>query len=258
MSAMVLASSHLSMRRLRAMARQPAFIAVTLVQPVIWLLLFGQLFKRVVEIPGFTGDSYITYLTPGVVVMTALFSSGWSGMSLIVEMQRGVLNRFLVTPAPRAALTVGNVIYQGVLVLIQSAIIVALGLALGARFHGGPLALLAFAVAIVLLTAAFTAFSDAIALVARTEESVIALSTFLVLPLSFLSSAFMPQTLLPGWMQVVARFNPVNWTVEVGRETLSAGTDWTLIATRLGLLLLLAVVCTGLATRAFRAYRRSI
>jgi ABC-2 type transport system permease protein len=70
-------SAHMTARHLMALWRQPWWIMVTLVQPVIWLLIYGALFKSVVEIPGFGSDSYIEFLTPGVIVMTAFFSAGW-------------------------------------------------------------------------------------------------------------------------------------------------------------------------------------
>ena len=89
-------------RWLRILWRQPWFVAITLVQPVIWLLLFGALFERVVDIPGFAGDDYVDFLVPGIVVMTALFSAGWSGMGIINDLDRGVMDRFLVSPARRA------------------------------------------------------------------------------------------------------------------------------------------------------------
>ena len=78
MTTMVVQGSHLMVRLLRAMLRQPYYLAVSLTQPIIWLLLFGQLFKNVTEIPGFATSSYIDFLTPGVVVMTAMYSNGWS------------------------------------------------------------------------------------------------------------------------------------------------------------------------------------
>ena len=80
---------YMTLRHLRELWRQPWFVAVTLVQPVIWLLLFGALFKKVIEIPGFHSPSYIAFLAPGVVVMTAMFNAAWSGMSLIDDMRRG-------------------------------------------------------------------------------------------------------------------------------------------------------------------------
>ncbi len=94
---MVQHSGFLTARAVRALLRQPAFAAITLVQPVIWLLLFGQLFRNVVHIPGFSSGSgsYLEFITPGVIVMTALFSSGWAGTVFIEDMDRGVMDRLL-------------------------------------------------------------------------------------------------------------------------------------------------------------------
>ena len=86
----------------------------------------------------------------------------------------------------------------------------------------------------------------------------IAVSNFVLLPLTFLSSVFMAQALMPEWMQSVAKYNPVNWAVEAGREGLAASPDWGVVFLRMGWLALLTVVCTWLATRAFRAYQKSI
>ena len=105
---MIQQTLHMTARHLRELWRQPWFVAVTLVQPVIWLLLFGALFKKVVEIPGFQATSYIQFLTPGVVIMTALFSSGWGGMGMIEDINRGVVDRFLVTPAHRGSMIAGR------------------------------------------------------------------------------------------------------------------------------------------------------
>jgi ABC-2 type transport system permease protein len=76
-------SYYMAIRQLRALIRQPWYVAFTLVQPIIWLVLYGQLFKRVVELPGFNASSYVSFLTPGVIVMSALFAGGWNGMSII-------------------------------------------------------------------------------------------------------------------------------------------------------------------------------
>jgi ABC-2 type transport system permease protein len=96
------------------------------------------------------------------------------------------------------------------------------------------------------------------ALLARKEETVIAASNFVLLPLTFLSSAFMQRNLVPGWIQTISKYNPVEWTVTAGREALTAQPDWGLVLSRLGLLVALTVVCTWLATRAFRTYQRTI
>ena len=98
-------------RELRSLLRQPWWIAITLVQPIIWLLLYGALFKRVVEIPGFHADVlHPVPRRPGVVMMTALFSAGWGGMGMIEDIDRGVVDRFLVSPARRSSMIAGRLL----------------------------------------------------------------------------------------------------------------------------------------------------
>jgi len=247
-------------RHLRNFSRQPWYIAFSLVQPIIYLLLFGALFKRVVELPGFNTGSYATYLTPGIVAMSALFSGGgWLGVTVVSDLDRGVLDRFLVSPVSRSALITGLLIQTGLVTVIQSLILIGLGVLVGARFAGGVAQVVVLVAAAVLLTAIFGALSCAVALIVRKEESIIGVVQFLLLPLTFLSSVFMAPALMPGWIRQVSRFNPLNWAVEIGRSAPEAASlDWSLVLTRGAGLVALAVVATWLATRAFGAYQRSI
>jgi ABC-2 type transport system permease protein len=189
--------------------------------------------------------------------MTALFSSGWSGMAVIDDIDKGILDRFLVSPVNRASLIIGRLLNGAVSIVIQSLIIVVLALIVGARFPNawGIIALIALAS---LLASAIGCLSMALALLARREETLIAAVNFFVLPLTFLSTAFMQKSLIPKWIQDVAAFNPVNWAVEAGRDAVLPGTDWGMVLERLGLLAALTVVCVLLATRAFRAYQRAV
>ncbi len=247
-------------RHVRFLLRQPWFIATSIVQPVIWLLLFGQLFRNVTEIPGFAaaGGSYLDYLTPGILVMTALFSCGWSGMGIIEDLDRSIMDRFLVSPVHRSALISGRTAYEMVSLLIQALIIGGLAWLLGAHFAGGPLGFGALTVCAMLVGAAFASISQAMGLVLRQRESVIGINVMLVLPLSFLSAAFLPLDLVPGWIRTVAAYNPVNWAVEAGRAALAANPDWSFILPRMGGLLGVTVGAILLATAAFRSYQRSI
>jgi ABC-2 type transport system permease protein len=258
MTAALTQTRSMTIRHLRELWRQPWYVAITLVQPVIWLLLFGALFKRVVEIPGFGGGDYVDFLTPGIVVMTALFTAGWSGMGVIEDLNRGVMDRFLVSPVSRGALIAGRLGQLAITVVIQSAVVIALGLAVGARFPGGIVGVAVLVSASVLLAWAVGALSIGLALVARQEETLIGAVQMVVLPATFLSAGLMRESLTPGWVQAVARYNPVNWTVDSGRAALGSSTDWGLVASRLGLLALLALACGWVATRAFRTYQRSI
>ncbi len=249
----------MTQRHLRALLRQPAWIVVTLVQPVMWLLLFGSLFKSIVNLPGFSSDSYADFLTPGIVVMTALFSAGWAGMGLLQDYERGTLDRFLTTPSSRVALIAGPLVQQSLVTVVQSLIIIGLGLLVAdAHFAGGVVGVLVVILAAILVGMAVGALSNALALVARKEETVIATVTSFTLPLSFLSGTFMDLHLAPSWIRDIARYNPLQWAVSAGREALTSNdVDWGLVLSRLGYLLVLLVVCFAIATRAFRAYQRS-
>ena len=129
---------YLTGRKMHALVRQPWVLAFSVVQPVIWLFLFGQLFRRVIDIPGFGYQgSYLAYLVPGVVAMNAMSGNMWAGMSMIEEIERGTLNRLLVTPASRLAIMNASVVEQAVATTVQTLIIVVLGYAGGARYPGG-------------------------------------------------------------------------------------------------------------------------
>jgi ABC-2 type transport system permease protein len=251
-------TGYLTHRMIMSTLRQPAFVVIMLIQPMIWLLLFGQLFRRVVELPGFATGSYIDFLTPGVVVMTVLFTSGWAGMSFIDDMDRGTMDRLLSSPVSRGAMMLASVLNQAVTIVVQGVIVVVVGLLLGASFPGGVLGVLVMLLAAVLLAAAFSCLSNGMALIVRTSESLIGFSTMLTLPLSFLSSAMMAREAAPEWIQTVSSYNPVDWTVVAAREALSADPDWSAVLLRLGGLFAVAVAMGWIATRAFRSYQRSL
>ncbi|MER6079849.1 ABC transporter permease [Streptomyces sp. NPDC001833] len=249
---------YMTQRQLVVFARQPAFAVITLIQPVIWLFLFGNLFKKVVELGGFGTTSYLDYLVPGVVVMSALSSNMWAGMGTLEEIQRGTLNRFLTTPVSRAALMNGNVVNNGLVTAGQSLIIVLLGLLGGADYPGGTAGIAVLLVSAVLLGTIFGALSNALGMLVRERESIIGINTFLLLPLTFLSSAFMAPAQMPGWMRHIADFNPLNWAMVASRSALSADPDWGAVLGRGGALLALAVAAVWLSIRTFRSYQRSV
>jgi ABC-2 type transport system permease protein len=247
-----------SMRGVRVLRRQPAFLGITLTQPLIWLLLFGALFKAVTQIPGFKGGSYIDFLTPGIVVMLAISSAGWTGMGFIEDINGGVMDRMLASPVWRGALNAGSVIYAVLTIVIQSTLIVLLALALGANYKGGVGGVLLLIVLASLLGAAFASLSNGLAVLTRQRETLIGAVTMVVLPLTFLSSALMQQSLVPPWIRTVSKFNPVNWAAEAGRSAAMEHINWGLVGGRLGLLAALALVCGVFATRAFTRYQRSL
>jgi ABC-2 type transport system permease protein len=251
-------SYFMTQRHARQLLRQPWFVVITLIQPVIWLLLFGSLFRSVTEIPGFaSAGTYLDYLVPGIIVMTALMASGWSGMGVIEDIDRGLLDRFLAGPTHRSSLIVGRIGYEAIALIIQGLIMGGLAWLLGAQFASGFLGFGMLLVVAVLVAFAFAALSCAVALTVRQRESVIGVNTMLTLPLTFLSAAFLPLALAPEWIETVATFNPINWAIEAGREALLASPDWSFVVPRVAGLAVVALLSVALATRAFRGYQRS-
>jgi ABC-2 type transport system permease protein len=179
-------------------------------------------------------------------------------MAFIEDIDRGTMDRLLVSPIWRGALNLGSVAQSVLTIVVQSVIVVALSLAVGARFPNGVAGVVVLVAVAGLLGAVFASLSNGVAVLTRQRETLIGIVTMVTLPLTFLSSALMQQSLLPGWIQWIARFNPVNWAADAGRSAVGADPDWALIGSRFGLLVLLVVMSAAFATRAFNAYQRSI
>ena len=247
----------LFLRVLRNLSRQPIWIFFMLVQPMFWLLLYSQLFRRITELPGFGTHSYIDYLTPGIAVMTAFFSGSWAGMGTIDDLDRGVVERFLTTPAKRTAIVSARIVQSGVVSIIQALLVLLVGLTLGAT-NGGIVGWVVILAASGLIGAGFAGFSNGIALLTRREESMIAVANFIGLPLLFFSSILIARDLIPHWMRVLSFANPVEWSVRAARGQVLPGTSTGEILLYLGALVLFTAASTAFATRCFRAYQRTM
>jgi ABC-2 type transport system permease protein len=237
--------------------REPIWIALLLIQPMIWLLLYGQLFSRVPSLRG-GASTYIEFLLPGIVVMNAFFGGTWAGMAMITDLDRNVVSRFLATPASRLSIVLSQVVRSGLTALIQALIILVVGLALGVRVHGGALGWLVVLAVGALVAMPFAAISNGIALLVRREATMIATANFVGLPLMFLSSILIQQRVMPNWMSEVSRFNPVDWGVRAARDAVVVGGNWGDVGMYMLLLLGLTAVTSLFATWTFRTYQRSI
>jgi ABC-2 type transport system permease protein len=245
-------------RQTRNLLRQPVWIVVMLTQPLFWLLLYSQLFKRVVDLPGFGNQSYLEFLTPGIVIMTAFFSATWSGMAMIEDLDRKVIDRFLATPVSRISLVLSQVVRAGMIAAIQTVIILGIAWLLAARVERGAVGWIVMIAVAALVAAGFAGISHGLALIVRREETLIAVLNFFGLPLTFVSAILIAQALMPAWMRWAAKFNPVQWGVVTTREMANTSTDWGAVGVYLGLLLAFTAATTAFATWAFRAYRRTL
>ena len=244
-------------RQGRNLMREPIWIAMMVIQPMLWLLLYGQLFSKVAPLRG-GASSYIEFLTPGIVCMNAFFGGSWSGMAMISDLDRHVIDRFLAAPASRLAIILSQVVRAGVTAILQAIILLAVGYLLGVRVHGGVLGFLVVFAAAFLLATVFAGFSHGVALLLRREASMIATANFVGLPLMFLSSILIGAALMPGWIHEISRFNPVNWGVQAARNAVVFDGPWGPTAVYLLLLLAATAATSAFATWSFRAYQRSI
>jgi ABC-2 type transport system permease protein len=197
----------------RKLRHDPSELIMRAVQPVLWLIIFGEVFSRVRAIP--TGDlSYLDFLTPGILAQSAMFIAIFGGMTIIWERDLGIVHKFLVSPTPRVALALGKALAGGVRALSQAVVVYLLALALGVRINWRLLDLLGVLVLVVLGAMVFTAFSLIIALLVKTRERFLGIGQVLTMPFFFASSAIYPISIMPAWLALVARGNPLTYQVD--------------------------------------------
>ena len=194
----------------------PLELITRAVQPVLWLMLFGEVMARVRGVaPG--NIPYLDFLAAGILAQSALFVAIFYGISAIWERDLGVLQRYLVSPAPRSALVLGKALSAGVRALSQALIVYLLALVLGVGVNLDPLNILGVAVAIILGSALFSTLSLIIACIVKTRERFMGIGQVLTMPIFFASNAIYPLSLMPTWLNVVSRVNPLTYEVDVLR-----------------------------------------
>jgi ABC-2 type transport system permease protein len=223
------------------------------VQPVLWLMLFGEVMARVRGVaPG--NIPYLDFLAAGILAQSALFVAIFYGISAIWERDLGVLQRYLVSPAPRSALVIGKALSAGVRGLAQAIIVYVLALLLGVGIDLNPLNILGVAAAIVLGTGLFSMLSLIIACTVKTRERFMGIGQVLTMPIFFASNAIYPLSLMPAWLSTISHVNPLTYEVDALRALMlvKGVSDY-------GLLLdfgVLLAATAGLATIASRLYGR--
>jgi ABC-2 type transport system permease protein len=243
---------YLFVRNLRNSFRVPFIWVMALVQPLIWLLLFSQLFKNIANMPGFPYENYLAYLAPGIILMTSLFGATFSGMGTLVDIDLGYLDKMLVTPVSRNAIMLGRMGGDVVRVVIQAIIIVLIALAMGTGFATGFAGFITAIAIIVLLVIGFAGLSNILALRIRDHQLFIMVINFFTLPLVFLSDAMMPMEMLPSWLQTVAKYNPITYAADGVRSLMNTGFDGVVLGEAFLVLFGVALVMMGIATIMFR------
>jgi ABC-2 type transport system permease protein len=223
---------------LRKMRHDRTELYTRAIQPALWLLIYGEVFTKIHAIPTPGGIPYLAYLAPGILAQSALFIAIFYGIQIIWERDAGVLTKLMVTPTPRSALITGKAFAAGVRSVVQAVVVVILSALLGVALTDNPLKLVAAACVVALGSAFFSCLSMTIAGLALSRDRLMGIGQAITMPLFFSSSALYPEKIMPGWLQVISKCNPLSYQVDALRGLL-IGTP-----AHLGLDLIVLVVAT--------------
>lgn len=242
---------YLGRRTLRRFYRVPANPFSIVLYPLIQLVVFSQLFKDIVQLPGFGGGSYLAYLAPGQIAFTVFFAVAWSGSNLLYDYRNGYLDKLRIAPVSRYAILAGEFVPLFVECVVMAGIILALSVLLGAPIATG----LPGAIGVMLLGGAFgvawSGTSFVPALLTRNEQATSALS-ILFFPIAFMSTAFVPASLMPDWLQVVNAWNPISHVIEAMRSLMTVGFELGIIGRAVASIVIVGLALHSITLWAFR------
>src|ERR1039457_3101089 len=235
----------------RKLVHDPVELLTRMVQPVLWLLIFGQVFNRTRAIPT-GGISYLDFMSPGILAQSVLFGAIFYGISLIWERDLGIIQKFLVSPAPRSTLVLGRAISSTVRSLCQMVFVYTIAFLLHIQLRFGVVALAGVVAAVMLGSAVFSTFSLIIACLVKSRERFMGIGQVLTMPLFFASNAIYPLSLMPSWLRAVSHANPLTYEVDALRALMLTNgmSDYGLLLD-FGVLLAATAVLTAIAARMY-------
>lgn len=257
---------YIVLRDLKTRMRMPVFIFMNLFQPILWLLLFTQIFK---SLGGFLGGvsvwgpevSYLEGFAPAVIVMTVLFGSAFSGFGTLMDIDAGIISKMMATPVNRVSIITGRVIATVIVGIIQALIVFIVAAIMGVSVETGVPGVLFVLLLVALLGTGFAAFSNGLVLLLRRQETVMAVVNLFTMPLMFMTTMMMPATaeidgaivqVLPHWLDVVRHYNPVDYCVVGVRDLVLYGYIWADLWKSLAVLGAWAIVGVLFGTLMFR------
>ncbi|ACM05640.1 ABC transporter permease [Thermomicrobium roseum] len=205
----------------RKLRHDPWEVVTRALQPLLWLTVFGQAVARARLLS--EQEDYLTFMAPGILAQSVMFTSIFYGLAIIWERDAGILQKILVLPVPRASFVAGKALGAGLRALLQAAVVVTVALLLQVRFHLDLFSLVTCALAVLLGAGVFASLSMLLATLLKTRERFMGIGQVLTIPLFFASNAIYPIHLMPAWLQVLAQVNPLTYLVELLRDTLVDG-----------------------------------
>jgi ABC-2 type transport system permease protein len=221
-----------------------------LVQPALWLLVFGEVFTRIRAIP--TGPfTYLQFLSPGVLAQSVLFVAIFYGITVVWERDVGLLTKLLSTPSPRSSVIVGKALAAGIRGIFQAIMIFGLALIIGVNLRLDFLDVLGVFVVVVVFAMCFSSLSMLLASFLKTRDRMMGIGQAITIPLFFASNAIYPISLMPPWLQTVSAGNPLSYVVDALRAMLLSG-DYSGLGVDILALLIFTVIFVSAASIAIK------
>jgi ABC-2 type transport system permease protein len=242
-------------RNLKKLVRIPMMLFFSLFQPMLWLVLFTQIFKKLGQFPQFRAQgfsSYLMFFAPSVLTMTVLTSAFQSGMGMVADLEQGMLDKFLISPIHRSSVLIGKVMADATRMVLQGALVLMVAMIMGARIKTGAVGALVMLLVAACFGIVWAGLSNIVALRTKNSEMTMMIGILLTFPLLFLSTAMMPSGLLPHWLETVGKLNPVTYVINTTRGFMNFGYQWTELGKAMGVIALVGIFTLTGATRAFR------
>jgi ABC-2 type transport system permease protein len=194
-------------------------VFIRAVQPVLWLLVFGEVFAQTRLVP--TGNyNYIQFLTPGVLAQSVIFVAIFYGFNMVMDRDMGLLHKLLSTPIPRSSIVLGKTLSAGVRSVIQALVVFILAVIIRVHLILTPVSIIGVLIIIILTGMCFSSLSIFLASFFKTRERIMGIGQAIMMPLFFASSAIYPIDIMPTWLKVIAHINPLSYIVEAMRALL--------------------------------------
>jgi len=239
-------------REMKRYKKSRSGILIRLIQPVIWIIVMGNTFastRPLIQSVGFSG-SYIEFMAPGVIMLTAIFTSIFGGVNTLWDRRYGFMNKALVSPVSRSSIALGKMLAISLISTLQSSLILGIALALGVHISN-LLMILPILLTVTVFSLGFSGISVIVAATSKSQETFWGLINFLGMPLFMLSPALFPLELLPSWLALAARLNPVTYSVLLIRQMMTGTVQLLSVVIEMAVICGFVVVMVALASYIF-------
>ena len=213
-------------REMKRYRKSRSGVLIRLIQPAIWIIVIGNTFagtQPLIQSVGFDGE-YIEFMTPGVIILTAIFTSIFGGVNTLWDRRYGFMNKALTAPISRSSIALGKMLAISLIAALQASLVLGIAIAIGVNFTNFLLIAPIMAI-VILFSLGFSGISVIVAATAKSQETFWGVINFLGMPLFMLSPALFPLELLPDWLATVAKFNPVTYAILLIREMMTGVTE---------------------------------